>query len=307
MMNINFSQTQLIAAPFTPMKADGSVAYNQIPHYYNFLKAKGLHGAFICGTTGESASLTLEEKEQIFSTWAEVRDPDFIIIALVGGNCLPDAQRLALHAQACKLDAISLLAPFYFKPPSIEELIGYCASIAQVTPDMPVYYYHIPSMTGVDFPMLSFLTRADSAIPNLAGLKYTHHDLMDFHSCVHYKNKRYHMLWGRDEALLGALAMGAHGAVGSTYNYLAPVFHQLIQAFNEGDFDQATTYQAKANSCISVLIKYGGSSTGKLFMRLAGMDCGPYRLPIAPLASQTEASIEAELHAVGFYSLNQGI
>ncbi|NCU06007.1 MAG: dihydrodipicolinate synthetase, partial [Chitinophagaceae bacterium] len=91
----------LIAAPFTPMHKDGSLNVAIIPAYYKMLKANGVKGAFICGSTGEGVSLSLIEKKAVAEAWAAVtkNDADFIVMPLLGGTCLTDCKELALHAQ----------------------------------------------------------------------------------------------------------------------------------------------------------------------------------------------------------------
>ena len=88
------------------------------------------------------------------------------------------------------------------------------------------------------------------------------------------------MLWGRDECMLSALVLGCRGAVGSTYNYAAPLYHALIDAFNSGDLVLARQLQQKSIDMIALLGKYGGIATGKAFMRYVGMECGEFRLPV---------------------------
>jgi N-acetylneuraminate lyase len=91
-------------------------------------------------------------------------------------------------------------------------------AIASAAPSLPFYYYHIPSATNVDLPMVDFLAVADGLIQNLAGIKYTHYDLEDLQLCLHYGGGKYNILFGRDQYLLAAVALGVRGAVGSTYS-----------------------------------------------------------------------------------------
>ena len=150
--------------------------------------------------------------------------------------------------------------------------------------------------------MLEFLELADEQIPNLAGIKYTHPNIMEFHACTHYKNHKFDILWGIDEGLLSGLAIGAKGAVGSTYNYAAPLFNQVFRAFENGDLKKAESLQYKAVQMVEILIKYGGTGAGKAFMKLIGVDCGWFRRPIQPLSEQSTKTLKAELEEIGFFS-----
>jgi N-acetylneuraminate lyase len=294
----------LIAAPFTPMHKDGSLNLALIPAYYELLKANGITGAFICGSTGEGVSLSLSEKKALAEAWASctVSDEDFKVMTLVGGTSITDGIELAKHAQQTGLYAVSFTAPFYFKPANVSMLAQACAAVAEAVPAMPFYYYHIPVLTGVGFDMLALLEEVDEAIPNFAGIKYTHEDFMDYLSCLHYKGGKYDMLWGRDENMLPALSLGAKGAVGSTYNYAAPLYHELIEAFNRGDLKTARQKQQASIDMITLLGKYGGIATGKAYMKLLGLDCGTFRLPVRNMTAEQYASFCKDTGQIGFAS-----
>jgi len=272
----------LIAAPFTPMKKDGSVNPDSIPEYYHFLKHNKVTGAFICGSTGEGVSMTSEEKKSVIKAWGDATkgDKDFQVMTLVGGTSIADGKDIARYAQQCGLYGVSFTAPFYFKPANVEMLAACCKEIAEAVPDMPFYYYHIPVLNGVGFPMIDLLKNVDGKISNFAGIKYTHEDFMDFLSCLHFQNGKYDMLWGRDENMLSAWAVGSKGAVGSTFNYAAPLYYHLIDAFNQNDLKKAQSLQQQSIDMITLLGKYGGIATGKAYMKVVGIDCGEFRLPV---------------------------
>jgi len=293
----------LIAAPFTPMDIEGNINLSLIPDYYNFLKQNGVNGAFICGSTGEGVSMTNNEKKVVAEAWAKATlgDNDFKVMTLLGGTSIEDCKDLALHARSIGLYAVSFTSPFYFKPSSVKILVQCCKEIASVVQDMPFYYYHIPILTGVDFPMIELLKAIDNEILNFAGIKYTHEDFMDYLSCLHFNEGKYDMLWGRDESMLSALVLGAKGAVGSTFNYAAPLYYEMIDAFNKGDLVTSRLLQQKSINMIQLLGKYGGISTGKAFMKLAGLDCGKFRLPIKNMSEQEFENFSKDAEAVSFH------
>ena len=295
--------TGLIAAPFTPMFADGSLNLTLIPAYYLMLKTNNVSGAFICGSTGEGVSLTLEEKKRVAMAWADVAagDDDFQVITFVGGTCVADCIDLSKHARSLGLYAVAYTAPFYFKPASVKVIADIGAEIAASVPDMPVYYYHIPVLTGVNFPMIELLKEVGH-IKNFAGIKFTYEDLDDFKACVEYQNGKYDMLWGRDEMMIDALAVGAKGSVGSTFNYASSIYIQLMKAFEAGDLTTAKALQAKACAMIDLLGKYGGIATGKAYMKRIGMDCGEFRLPVTNMSSDAMKQFIADTNSLGFDS-----
>jgi len=277
--------TGLIPAPFTPMHAHGLLNITLVKDYFNMIYRNGIRAAFICGTTGEGPSLTILERKALAEAWVDAAKgvEDFKIMTVVGGTSLEDCKELAIHAKQIGLYGVSLLSPYYYKPTSVEVIAACCKEVAAVVPEMPFYFYHIPIMTGVNFPMIELLKLVHNQIPNFAGIKYSHEDHMDLLSCMHFENSQYDILWGRDENLLSGMAMGVKAAIGSTYNYIAPLYHQLIEAFNQGDLQKARDLQQASVEIIRLLGTYGGIPTGKAFMKLLGMDCGTCRLPMIDL------------------------
>ncbi|MDP2114962.1 MAG: dihydrodipicolinate synthase family protein [Bacteroidota bacterium] len=272
----------LIAAPFTPMDAKGEVLYNKISGYYNFLEKNKIVGAFINGSTGEGVSLTQKEKMKTVEAWTACskEKKTVKVISLVGGTSYKECIENAQHSAENGVDAIALLAPYYFKPAGAKQLAEFCALVAEAVPQTSVYFYHIPVLSGCYVNMIDFLQEAAPIIPNLAGIKYTHEDFMDFLSCIHFIDGKYDMMWGRDENMLSALVLGSHSAVGSTFNYAAPLYYQLIEAFDNGDLPKARKLQQMSIDMIRLLGKYGGIATGKAYMKYVGLDMGQFRLPV---------------------------
>lgn len=294
----------LIAAPFTPIDSNGNLNLSIVPDYYRFLKRNGIAGAFICGTTGEGVSLTLKEKRTVCRAWALATsaDKEFKVILFTGGTCIADCKELAVYARDQGIFAISFTPPFYFKPPTVDILVNCCKEVAEAVPDMPFYFYHIPTLTGVDFPMIDLLRKVDGKISNFKGIKYTAENFMDFLSCMHFQNGKYDMLWGRDENLLSALVLGCKGAVGSTYNYAAPLYFDIIAAFKNNDLQKAQTLQQQSVDMISLLGKYGGIATGKSYMKLVGLDCGEFRLPVKNMITKQFESFKEDTEKINFKS-----
>lgn len=293
--------TGLISAPFTAFHSDGSLNLSLIEKQAASLIANGVAGAFVCGTTGEGASLTTAERMQVAERWQSAAEGKLRVIVHVGHTSLAECRALAAHAQKIGAAGVGCLAPFFFKPSSVEDLVLSCAEVAAAAPGLPFYFYHIPSMTGVSFAASEFLRVAANRIPNLAGIKFTFENLMDYAECVRFEGGRYDILFGRDEILLAGLSLGARGAIGSTYNFAAPVYHRIIAAFEKGDIAAAQAEQARANAMISVFLRFGGLSAGKAIMKMIDLDCGPVRLPLRTLPETRETELCAELERAGFF------
>lgn len=295
--------TGLIAAPFTPLDEAGELNLPQINTLVQLYRKNGVGGAFICGSTGEGVSLTHQEKKAVFATWGKEKGDHLKVIAMLGGTCLKEMQELAEVARDNQLDGISILCPYYFRPGSVKELVAFCQEVASAAPELPFYYYHIPAFTGGSFSMLEFLKEAETSLPSLAGIKFTAPDLFDFQACTAYKNGKYNLLWGIDEALLSGLAAGADGAVGSTYNYVAPLYNEIIAAFAAGELAKARELQLRIVRIVQVLVKFGGIPAGKAFMKAIGVDCGWFRLPVRVLSEKEISDFNAELAEIKFFEV----
>lgn len=291
----------LIAAPFTPMNADGSVNLKVIQDYYALLKRNKVSGAFINGSTGEGVSQTMEEKKSVCKAWADAtKGQNFPVITLTGGTCIQDSIELAQYAREVGLYGLALTAPYYFKPADVKQLAQCCLEVGNAVPELPFYYYHIPVLNGANFPMISLIQELDNRLSNFAGIKYTHEDFMDFFSCLNFADGKYDMLWGRDENFLSAWVLGAKGAVGSTYNYAAPLYNDLMAAYERDDLKSARALQQKAIDMIELLGKYGGIATGKAYMKLIGLDCGEFRLPVKNMNKEEFGEFKKDVEALGF-------
>ncbi|QBR12360.1 dihydrodipicolinate synthase family protein [Sphingobacterium sp. CZ-2] len=292
----------LIAAPFTPFDEQGELNLELIPSYYDSLKKNQIKGAFICGSTGEGVSLTFQEKVATLKAWTALTksDDDFALMMFLGGTNVKECQELARIAEQEGADAISFTSPYYFKPANVKQLAKCCQEIASAAPKTAFYYYHIPILTGGNFNMIDLLQEIDEQIPTFKGIKYTHEDFMDFLSCLNFKGRKYDMLWGRDENMLSSLILGSKGAVGSTYNYAAPLYLDLMEAYENSDFENANALQQKSIDMIRLLGKYGGIATGKAYMKLIGLDCGTFRLPIANMTEEQFALFQADVADLGF-------
>jgi N-acetylneuraminate lyase len=289
----------LVCAPFTAFDELGNVDLGKVAEQARFYKNNGVSGVFACGTTGEGSSLTMPEKKALFEEWSKQRDGGFAVIGFLGGTSVGDCIELARHAQSVGLDAVAMTAPYYQRPATVKDLALTIAQVASAVPEMPFYFYHIPVLTKVAFPMIRLLEEVDSLVPNFAGIKYTDENMMDFQLCLEFKNRKYNIMWGRDEMLLEALSIGADAFIGSTYGYMAPLYHAITEAFQAGDIKMAAALQFEAVRLITLLDKYG-SGTGKAFMRAAGLDLGPCRRPLNTLEGERYQAFLQELPATQF-------
>jgi N-acetylneuraminate lyase len=292
----------LVAAAHTPFDADGELNQDVVEKQAEHLLRSGVTAVFIGGSTGESHSLTVAERLALAERWAAVakRSPLRIVVH-VGANCLADARALACQAQQLGAAAISALSPSYFKPSSLDTLVECCRHMAGAAPAVPFYFYDIPALTGVRFSMPDFLDAAADRVPTLAGIKFTNPDLLGYQRCLRSQGGRFDILWGLDEHLLAALALGGLGAVGSSYNFAAPIYLRMIEAFRKGDLVGAREEQFRSVRLIQLLGEYGYIAAAKAVMGMLGVPVGAPRLPIAPLAPGRREALQTALTQIGFF------
>jgi len=290
----------LIAAPHTPMFVDLQINLKRIDDQAQLLIRNNVCGVYICGSTGEGMSLTIDERMAMAAHWQQVAKNDLRVVVNVGHTSINDCRALAVHAAKTGVYAISAMPPCYYKPVTIEDLVEFYSQIASAAPNVPFYAYHTPGLTGVNFKMTQFLEIAAKKIPSLTGIKYNHNDFMDYAQCCSFDNGKYNIVFGVDEMLLASLPYGTAGAIGSTYNYAAPLYHDLIKAFVANDCHRAVALQAKSIAIVNILIKFSPFATGKSIMRLVGVDCGPVRTPLRNLTSDQLVQLASDLENIGF-------
>jgi N-acetylneuraminate lyase len=293
----------LVAATHTPFSADGRLNLGAVERQAEHLLRNGVNTAFIGGTTGESHSLTVEERHALAGRWSEVVQGSAMrLIVHVGANCLADARSLAAQAQDLHADAIAALSPSYFKPKSLDALVSCCAEIASAAPGTPFYFYDIPALTDVRFPMPEFLDMAAERVPTLAGIKFTNPDLTAFQNCLRSQGGRFDIPWGVDEYLLAALALGALGGVGSSFNFAAPLYHRMMAALERGDLPAARNEQYHSVQLIETLAGFGYMPAAKTVMEFLGVPVGPARLPHGNLTIEQKAGLRERLDQLGFFA-----
>jgi len=298
---MTYRLTGLIAATYTPMDHDGRLNLAEVQPMVDRLIEEGISGLYVCGTTGEGMSLTGAERRAVAEAFVKAAARRVPVIVQAGHNSVAEAAQLAAHARQSGADVVSATAPSYYKVDSVELLVDCMAEIAAGAGDLPFYYYHIPSLTGAVLDMVSFLDLAGQRIPNLAGMKYTCPTIHEYQACRELGDGRFDVLWGCDEMLLWALAAGARGAVGSTYNIAAPLYRRIIEAFTAGDLDQARRLQSKAAEMIRTMYRFPFHPAMKEVMKMIGLNCGPCRLPQPRLTAQQVTDLRQGLQQIGFF------
>ncbi|TWU63202.1 dihydrodipicolinate synthase family protein [Crateriforma conspicua] len=295
----------LVAATYTPLRDDGTVNLDIVDPFVEHLFNNGVSGLYVCGSTGEGMSLTIAERKATAEAFVRASGGRLPVIVQVGHNSLAEARGLARHAQEIGADIISATCPSYHKVGSAGGLTDCMIEVAGGAPDLPFYYYHIPALTGSNLDVLEFLKRGGEKIQNLVGLKYTDTKLFEFQECCELDDGRFDVVWGCDEMLLGALATGATGAIGSTYNIATGLYRRIITAFDQADFAQARRWQSLSVKMIRTMNGYPFHPAMKAVLEMRGFAMGGCRLPQGRLTCDEIIRLKAELQSVGFFDWSQ--
>jgi N-acetylneuraminate lyase len=286
---------ELIAAAYTPMHADGGLNLDAVEPLAEFFLAQDVAGVFVAGTTGESHSLTVAERVRLAERWREVTAGTPLgLIVHVGHQCQAEAVALARHARQLGADGIAALAPSYFKPTSVEDLVDFLAPVADAAPGVPFYYYHIPPMTGLALPLPPIVRRCRERIATFAGFKYSSHDLEELQAAT-AADPASKVFYGTDQVLLAAVSLGVRAAVGSTYNFAAPLYHRILDAFAAGDLETARHEQSLSVRMVRAIAAHGFLGASKALMKPLGIDCGPVRSPLRNISEEMLRKLWDEL------------
>ena len=297
----------LVAAAHSPFHHNGSLNPDGVDAQAKLLAENGIRLVFITGSTGESASLSQSERLELYQAWAEAApDRGIEVVAHVGTNCLGDACEMAWTAASLGFRAVGALSPCYFKPAGIPTLVEVCREIAVAAENLPFYYYDIPSLTGIHLSAEEFLLAGAGRIPNLAGVKFTNPERELYSRCREVCDGRFDIAWGIDEQLIDGLELGAVGAVGSTYNFAAPLYHKLIASFREGDVEHARHLQSQSVWLVERLARIGYLGAAKALMGWLGAPVGGARLPLGNPGRRELAELRHDLRGFRWLSRDLG-
>ncbi len=263
----------IFTALLTPFDKNKKINEKELSKLVEFNVKMGVQGFYVGGSTAEAFLLSTDERRQIMDVVKSVA-PQKTLIAHIGSVNELEAQELACHARNLGYDAISSVAPFYYKF-SFNEIKNYYFRLAENT-GLPMLVYHFPAFSGVNMginEMSQFLSD-----DKFMGIKYTSNDFFTMEQCkAAFPNKIVYN--GFDEMFLCGLSMGADGGIGSTYNFMADKFVKIHRLFKKGNITEAQKAQKEVNSIISVLCRIGVMQAEKEVLNQLGFDFGVCRHP----------------------------
>ena len=294
-----------IPAVHTPLDDAGdALRLDVIPSYVEHLRRHGAPAAYVCGSTGESLALTVDERRRVLEAWVDAAGTDLPIIAHVGSNALPDAIELARHASDVGVAAISAMNPTFGRSRNVGELVDFHARIAEAGGEAPYLVYEIQAFGGVSFPAGEVVEAAIARIPGFAGMKFTSGDLLQLQRAIEMADSHgLAIFFGRDEHLLAGLSLGCRAAIGSTYGYAPGPARAVFDAFEQGDLESARVAQRTIARLVIPLLRHGVLRTGKALLAEVGITAGAPRSPERMLDRREVQDVLDELLPLGLEGL----
>ena len=266
----------VVPALMTAFDGDG-IDTSRIAELVNKLGCDGVHGLYVGGSSGEMVLCSTDERKKLLETVMENKG-DIAVISHVGCLSTKDTVELSKHAKACGADAVSSVTPLYFKY-SFAEVKNYYKRIAEAS-ELPVIIYNIPGLTGTAYGYDQLCELLE--IEGVRGMKFTSSDFYLLNRLVNtYPEKVFYN--GSDEMLLSGLAAGAHGGIGTTYNFMPDLMVKIYSLAREGKIDEAREVQSVANKAISAVLRSGAVPACKYLISLYGVPYGECREPFLPL------------------------
>ena len=280
----------IFTALLTPFDAGNHINEKALGQLIEHNIRLGVTGFYACGSTAEVFMLSLDERRQLMKLISDIVGGRVTLIAHVGSVSADEAAGLASYAEELGYDAVSAVAPFYYKF-SAEEIADYYYDIAAAT-SLKTLVYNIPAFSGVSMSidqLSGFMSDG-----RFLGIKHTSGDFFALETIKsHFPDKLIYN--GYDEMFLSGLIAGADGGIGSTYNFMADKFVLIQRLYREGRIGEARAIQHEVNEIIRVLCRIGVNAGEKAIMNLLGIDFGLCRRPFRSCTKEGYELLEREV------------
>ena len=266
----------------------GQVNYPMLERLLQRQLEAGVGAIVLGGTTGESPTLSDKEKLEIYRRGKEFVGDRVLLICGTGSNDTRHAVELSIAAQETGADALLVVTPYYNKA-NPEGLFAHYLSIAHAV-HLPIILYNVPGRTGVDVPVSVY--QRLSRVPNIAGVKEASTDIIKIARIRNACGGDLPIWSGNDDQAVAAMALGAQGVISVLSNVLPTQTAAMAKAALAGDFDTASELQCAMLPLIDALFSEVNPIPVKEAMKCIGFDCGPCRLPLAPMANDHKKTLQ---------------
>jgi 4-hydroxy-tetrahydrodipicolinate synthase len=271
----------------TPFREDGAVDYDRAAELAEKLTAEGSDGLLVTGTTGESPTLTKEEKLQLYRVVKQAAG-QVPVLAGTGSNNTALSVELTRAASATGVDGILLVGPYYNKP-SAEGLYQHFRACAQAT-ELPVVIYNVPGRTGKNIEAKTILRLAEE-VPNIVGVKEASGDLKQITAICAGKPDDFYVWSGDDGLTIPIMSVGGVGVISVASHVAGRQMRAMIDAFWAGEVERAAQLHCRLSPLFEALfLPSGNPACVKRALEICGFPVGGLRLPLVP-ASQADTDI----------------
>lgn len=291
---MNFGR--VLTAMVTPFDEDLRVDYDQAAALAERLLANGSDGIVVSGTTGESATLTVDERAKLWKLIKEVVGKRGVVVAGAGNNCTQESIELTAIATESGVDAIMLVVPYYNNPPQ-EGLYRHFKAIACST-SLPVMLYNIPSRSVRSIDARTILRLAHD-VPNIVAVKEGGRDIEQVIEVCRDRPEGFLVYSGDDASTLAWLAMGASGVVSVASHVVGKEIQQMIGSFFAGNHERAADIHASLLPVFKAMFCTTNPIPVKAALNLQGFDVGGLRLPLIEATEQQRETVRRSLDALG--------
>lgn len=282
--------TGVCTALVTPF-LDGKINYSMLEKLLKRQMNAGVKAIVIAGTTGESPTLSDEEKITLFQKSKEYVGDQCLIIAGTGSNNTEHSIHLSIGAQEAGADALLVVSPYYNKA-TPDGIIMHYRSICESV-SIPVIVYNVPGRTGLDIPISVY--KALSAIPNIAGVKEANPDITKIARIRNTCGKDFPIWSGNDDQIVPVMALGGQGVISVLSNVLPKETVMLCDAAECGNFQTAADLQCRYLPLIDALFSEVNPIPVKAAMKEIGYDCGDCRLPLCDISKENLTKLRASM------------
>lgn len=282
---------KILTAMVTPFNENGAINFDETTNLVNYLIDNGTEGLVIAGTTGESPTLTTNEKLELFSHVVKIVDKRIPVIAGTGGNNTQSSIELTKEAEKCGVDAVMLVAPYYNKP-NQRGLHEHFKAIAKET-TLPIMLYNIPGRSVVKMSADTIIEL--SKIDNIVSVKEASGDLDQAAEIIENTSDDFTVYSGDDGLTLPLLAVGGDGIVSVASHVIGNEMQQMIQAFEQGDTKRAAKIHRKLLPVMNGLFEAPSPTPVKAALKMKGIQTGGVRLPLVPLSEEEEMRVKTLL------------
>jgi 4-hydroxy-tetrahydrodipicolinate synthase len=273
---------KIVTAMVTPFDHKGNIDFAKTTKLVNYLIENGTDSIVVAGTTGESPTLTTEEKVALFRHVVSVVNGRVPVIAGTGSNNTHASIELTKKAEEAGVDAVMLVAPYYNKP-NQEGLYQHFKAIAEST-SLPVMLYNIPGRSVVNISVDTVVRLSE--IPNIVAIKDASGNLDTMTEMIARTREDFLLYSGDDNITLPVLAIGGAGVVSVASHIIGNEMQQMIAAFEAGELAKAAKLHQKLLPIMKGLFAAPNPVPVKTALQLKGLDVGSVRLPLVPLTEQ---------------------